>query len=164
MGSQDRSLGDLYDRHIDGAVRFAYLLTADEQLAQDLAHDAFVRLLRRFHDLRSKEAFGAYLKRTILNLVGDHQRGKQRSDRYQRMSPGAEVAVVQRDVDLEQDLWLALQELPGRQRAAVILRYYEDLSEAQVGQVLDCSATAVKSLVARAMEKLRAKVTEMELP
>lgn len=50
-----------------------------------------------------------------------------------------------------------------RQKAAVVLRYYEDLSEAQVGEVLDCSAGAVKLLVARGMEKLREVVGEMEL-
>lgn len=163
VASLDRSLGGFYDRHIDEAVRFAYLLTADEQLAQDLAHDAFVRLLQRFHDLRSKDAFGAYLRRTILNLVRDHQRRSQRRDRYERMSRPSEAEVAQCDVVLQQDMWWALQELPPRQRAAVILRYYEDLSEAQTGEVLECSAAAVKSLVARGMDKLRETVTEMEL-
>jgi RNA polymerase sigma-70 factor (sigma-E family) len=163
VSSEGGSLGRLYDRHIDDAVRFAYLLTGDEHLAQDLAHDAFVRLLKRFHDLRSKEAFGAYLRRTILNLVRDRYRRRLRWDRYEQASRLREAEVDQPDVGLQQDLWRALQELPHRQRAAVILRYYEDLSEAQVGEVLGCSAGSVKSLVARGMEKLREIVAEMEL-
>lgn len=163
MASDRPSLGTLYDRHIDGAVRFAYLLCGDDELAQDLAHDAFVRLLKRFHDLRSKDAFGAYLRRTIVNLARDHYRRGLRSERYDRVSAPVDMAVRERDLGLRHDLWSALQELPHRQRAAVILRYYEDLSEAQVGEVLGCSPGAVKSLVARGMDKLREVVAEMEL-
>lgn len=163
MRRDDDALGKLYDRHVDDAVRFAYLLTGDEQLAQDLAHDAFVRLLRRFHDLRSPDAFPAYLRRTIVNLVRDHQRRGLRWERFQRAHVPADVEVAHRDVGLQKDLWQALQQLPHRQRAAVVLRFYEDLGEAQVAEVMECSPGAVKSLVARGMDKLREIVAEMEL-
>jgi RNA polymerase sigma factor (sigma-70 family) len=62
------------------------------------------------------------------------------------------------DVGARQDLWRALRELTPRQRAAIVLRFYEDLSERETAAVLRCSPAAVKSLVARAMETLRATI------
>jgi RNA polymerase sigma factor (sigma-70 family) len=62
------------------------------------------------------------------------------------------------DVVASADLWAGVQRLPGRQRAAVILRYYEDLSERESAELLRCSVATVRSLVARAMETLREKV------
>jgi len=62
------------------------------------------------------------------------------------------------DVGEREELWRAVLELPARQRAAVVLRFYEDLSEQQTAEALRCSTTAAKSLIARAMETLRKRV------
>ncbi len=67
-------LGELYRRHAADAVRLGYLLTGDRTLAEDLAHEAFVRLYGRFQDLRNPDAFEWYLRRTVLNLVRSHFR------------------------------------------------------------------------------------------
>jgi DNA-directed RNA polymerase specialized sigma24 family protein len=63
-------IGELYQRHAPGAVRLAYLITGDGMLAEDLAHEAFVRLLGRFRDLRNPRAFPWYLRRTVVNWPG----------------------------------------------------------------------------------------------
>jgi RNA polymerase sigma-70 factor (sigma-E family) len=157
------SLEELYDSHIDKAVRLGYLLTGDEELAQDMAHDAFVRLFVRFHDIRSKDAFDAYLRRTIVNLASDRYRRRLLQRKYERAHHPVEAERDQPDIELRDELWRAMQELPPRQRAVVVIRYYEDLSEAQVGEALDCSPAAAKSLIARGIRRLRDVVGEMEL-
>lgn len=163
MKARPGPLEELYDLHIDEAVRLGYLLTGDEQIAQDLAHEGFVRVLTRFADLRRKDSFPAYLRRTIVNLARDRYRRGVLQRRYEYTKVRTDIPSDQPDIGLRDGLWRALQLLPPRQKAAVVLRYYEDLSEAQVGEVMDCSAGAVKSLVARGMEKLREVVGEMEL-
>src|SRR2546423_15355559 len=67
-------LGELYRRHAPEAVRLAYLLTGDRALAEDLMQEAFVRGFGRFRDLRNPDAFGAYLRPTIVNLSRSHFR------------------------------------------------------------------------------------------
>src|SRR5439155_3860563 len=67
-------LGRLYRQHAAGAVRLAFLLTGDRGLAEDLVHDAFVRLAGRFRDLRNPDAFEWYLRRTVVNLARSHFR------------------------------------------------------------------------------------------
>ena len=62
-------LGELYRRHAGDAARLAYLITGDRALAEDLAHEAFVRLIGRFRDLRNPESFEFYLRRTVANLA-----------------------------------------------------------------------------------------------
>src|SRR5437588_487857 len=67
-------LGELYARHAPDAARLAYLLTGDRALAEDLVQEAFVRMFGRFRDLRNPEAFGAYLRKTVVNLSRSHFR------------------------------------------------------------------------------------------
>jgi RNA polymerase sigma factor (sigma-70 family) len=68
----------------------------------------------------------------------------------------ASAATVQPDAAIQTDLWNALATLPARQRAALVLRYYEDLSEQETADLLGCSVAAAKSLVARGSQELRA--------
>jgi RNA polymerase sigma-70 factor (sigma-E family) len=156
-------LAELYARHLGGAVGLAYLLTGDRHLAEDLAQEAFVRLAGRFGHLRNPDAFEAYLRRTVVNLFTSHLRRRRVERAYLRGEAGRpEVAAPEPDVGLADELWAALQRLPERQRAAVVLRFYEDLSERDVAAVLRCSVPAAKSLVARAMETLRGEIGSEE--
>lgn len=70
-------LEELYRRHVDDALGLAYLLTGDRSLAEDLVQDAVVRVLGRFHDLRNRDAFWRYLRRTLVNLANSHFRRRQ---------------------------------------------------------------------------------------
>lgn len=146
-------LGLLYQQHAAEAGRLAYLLTGDSELARDLVQEAFLRMFGRFHDLRKPEAFHWYLKKTIVNLVRSHFRRKQVERAYVERRQGG--SPVEPDVDARRDMWRALLGLSAQQRAALVLRFYEDLTEARTAEVLDCPVGTVKSLVSRGLARLR---------
>jgi RNA polymerase sigma-70 factor (sigma-E family) len=149
----------LYALHIDGAARLAYLMTGDEQQAQDIAQDAFVKIAARFHDLRHEDAFPSYLRTTVLNLSRGHLRRLRTQRDYLRREKGAAApAAAASELESRDAMWHALRKLPHRQRAAIVLRYYEDLSERQTADALGCSLSAVKSLVSRGLGELRAQM------
>lgn len=157
------SLDELYERHVGGAIRLATLLTGDPSAAEDLAHDGFIRSVGRFRHLRSPTSFDAYLKKTVVNL----SRQRSRRQRLERevvgrqgdREPTSQAPYSPEDRDV---VWAALLRLPFRQRAAIVLRYYEDLSEDQTAAVLRCSTRAANSLVSRAMATLRQHLIEEE--
>ncbi|HEV2755043.1 MAG TPA: sigma-70 family RNA polymerase sigma factor [Actinomycetota bacterium] len=149
----------LYAQHVEAATRLAYLMTGDEQQAQDIAQEAFVRIAARFHDLRHEEAFPAYLRTTVLNLSRGHlRRLRTQRDYVRRAQGGREPLEARPEVEARDEMWQALRALSHRQRAAIVLRYYEDLSERQAADALGCSLSAVKSLVSRGLQELRAQM------
>jgi RNA polymerase sigma-70 factor (sigma-E family) len=152
------ALADLYERHAPAAGRLAYLLTGDRVLAEDLMQEAFVRVVGRFRHLRVPDAFEAYLRRTIVNLHTSQLRRRRLERAYLEREGRAEASTRDPDVDAREELWRAVLALPPRQRAAVVLRFYEDLSERETADALGCSPSAAKSLVARAMQTLRARI------
>lgn len=155
------TMAELYTRHVPAGIRLAYLLTGDRAQAEDLAHEAFVRCVGRFQHLRAHSAFDAYLRRAIVNLHTSGLR-RRRTERewLRREGPRAAHAFsTQRDVGEREDLWRAMSSLPSRQRAALVLRYYEDLSERDASEALGCSLAALKSLVARGSDALRDSLT-----
>lgn len=155
-------LGELYEAHAPDAARLAYLLTGDRALAEDLVQEAFVRLFGRFRDVRHPEAFRAYLRTTVVNLARSHFRRRRVERAYlEREGRGPDPA-PEPDPGSQEEMWLALQRLQPRQRAAVVLRYYEDLSEAQTAEVLGCAVGTVKSLVSRGLEQLRLELSRGE--
>jgi len=151
-------LAELYQRHAQAAGRFAFLLTGDRVLAEDLVQDAFVRVIGRFHHLRVPGAFWTYLRRTIVNLHTSLLRHRRVERAYLEREGRAPSQTGPADLDDREDLWRAVLALPPRQRAAIVLRYYEDLSEREAADVLGCSTAAAKSLIARATEALRAQI------
>jgi RNA polymerase sigma-70 factor (sigma-E family) len=149
-------LAELYVRHADDARRLAYVLTGDHALAEDLVQEAFVRLAGRFLDLRDRDAFPGYLRKTVVNLarMQFRRRRVERAflDRQRREPPGEAVLP---DLDTYQHMKQALLGLPARQRAAIVLRFYEDQSESQIADILGCRPGTVKSLLARGLKALR---------
>jgi RNA polymerase sigma-70 factor (sigma-E family) len=161
-------LGELYERHAGAAVGLAYLLTGDRSLAEDLVQEAFVRVAGRFRHLRDAGAFEGYLRRTVVNLFTSQLR-RRRLERAYLKREATRPPASHEDPDLasRDELWQAVQRLPERQRAAVVLRYYEDLSEREVATTMRCSNAAAKSLIQRGMQTLRADIgpkTESEEP
>jgi RNA polymerase sigma-70 factor (sigma-E family) len=151
-------LAALYEEHVGRAVGLATLLTGDRHVAEDIGHDAFLKVAGRFGDLRDPQAFGAYLRRTVVNMCRARARrqGRERDalDREVRI----EVVDPDRTAEDRDQLWPAIRRLPYRQRAAVVLRYWEDLSEAQIAATMRCSPRAVNALLSRAMAMLRTEV------
>jgi RNA polymerase sigma-70 factor (sigma-E family) len=157
-GSADR-LADLYARHVPPTLGFAYLLTGDRAEAEDLVHDAFLRVVGRLRHLRNTDAFDAYLIRTVVNLHTSRLRRLRVERRYlAREGTRTRDAIEPQDLGERDRVWRALDRLPKRQRAAVVLRYAEDRSERETADLLRCSVAAVKSLTARAFETLRAEL------
>lgn len=151
-------MGELYARYGPGAARLAYLLTGDRATADDLVQEAFVRVFGRFGDLRDPGAFDGYLRRTVVNLTNSHFRRLRTEREYvRRRRVGRPLSIP--DIAARDEMWQALQKLPARQRAAIVLRFYEDLSEAATADVLRCPVGTVKSLVSRGLERLRSEVT-----
>lgn len=152
--SRDR-MAKLFAMHSGAAAKVAFLMTGDRQEAEDIVQDAFVKLFGRLHHLRNPDSFPYYLRRTVINLAKDRYRRRSLAQLHQQMSfdPGL-------GLDDRLDVRSALDRLPTRQRAAIVLRYFEGLSEAETAMVLDCSVSAVKSLVARAKATMG---TELEV-
>jgi len=154
--SRDRR-GELYETHALRALRFAYLLTGDREVAEDLMQDAFIRVFAQVQGLRDPDAFFGYLRTTILNLA----RARFRRQRTERISLGKLSSMSRSrggpdyDVEERDRLWRALAMLPFRQRAALILRYYEDLSERDAARVLATTVPGIKALVSRGTAALR---------
>ena len=143
-------------------MHLAYLLTGRREVAEDLAQEAFIKAAGRFRHLKDPAAFPSYLRRVVVNLHVSRLRqlGRERSllarartDESASMPP----------VEDRQSLWPFVLRLPARQRAALVLRYYEDLTERQTADVLRCSIPAVKALVGRALDSLRRDLGSVEL-
>ena len=159
-----RTLSALYEEHVGRATALARLLTGDDAAAEDLAHEAFIRTAGRFAHLRQPDAFGAYLRTTVVNLSRARFR-RQRLERQwlRRQDPAEPVAQSPFDPDDRATVWAAIQGLPWRQRAAVVLRYYEDVSHPEIARLLRCSVGAVESLQSRAMTTLRSTITREDV-
>ena len=144
---------ELYRAHLPGATRLAYLLTGDRAAAEDVAQEAFLRAASRIGALRDEAAFPAYLHRAVVNRV--RNRARRLKLERSRVEP-APAPYDLPDVATRDRLWVALQRLPHRQRAALVLRFYLDLSEADVAERLGCRPGTVKSATARGLAALRA--------
>lgn len=149
-----KRLEDLYSTHATAATRLAYLLTGDRVVAEDMCQEAFTRVGGKLGALRDPERAPGYLLRTVVNLSRGYGRGRQRQWRLGQKLSGA-PDVQSPDLAVRDELSRALMRLPLRQRTALFLRYYEDLTEAQAAEVLNCSVNAIRSLTFRAKEALR---------
>ena len=151
-------LGALYESQGAAATRLAYLLTGDRHAAEDIAHEAFVRVGRKIFGLRDLEHERAYLLRTVVNLVRGRARRKK-TERVALQKVGI-IGDLQQgpDTGVRDEMWNAVLQLPVRQRAALFLRYYQDLSEVEAAATLDCSVSAIKSLVSRGLKDLRKRL------
>lgn len=137
-------------------VRLGYGLTGDLQLAEDLAQTAFARAYASWGRVRRAEDPDAYLRKIVVNANRSRFRKLRVTEDLTAVLP--EPAARSQDIDrrLQRDaLVTALMRLPYGQRAAVVLRYWLDLTETQTAAVLGCSVGTVKSQASRAIAKLR---------
>jgi RNA polymerase sigma-70 factor (sigma-E family) len=138
-------------------LRTAYLLTGEHDRAEELVQGALVRVHRHWSKVERAGSPDAYVRKVIVNLNTDWWRRLGSRER-----PVGLVADVDRpgttdpyaSFELREDLWLALRELPARMRATLVLRYFEDLTEADTAQVLGCSLGTVKSQTSRGLDRL----------
>lgn len=140
---------ELYRAEFEPMVRLAYLLTGDRETALEVTHDAFVVTCERWSRL---DRPGGYLRTAVVNRCRD----LGRRQRFRSSAPVPERSVVDPDDDLAD----AIAALPPKRRAAVVLRYYLDLTEAEIAETLGVRPGTVKSLLSRGLAELKASLRE----
>jgi RNA polymerase sigma-70 factor (sigma-E family) len=155
----DRAVTDL-ERFLaergDQLLRTAVLLAGGKEAGEDLLQAALERVLRRWATIEGNPE--GYLRRTMYHLAADRWRQQSAWRRQLRLlRPGLAAAAADpfAEVELRDSLVRLLLRLPPRQRAVIVARYWEQLSEAEAAQVLGCSAGTVKSATARGLRRLR---------
>lgn len=163
----DEAVSQLYAAHYAQLVKLAALLVRTSGEAEEIVQDAFVALHGRWGRLREPDRALGYLRTAVVNAARSGHRRHQVAERHRQAAradlsgvahPSAEDAVVEaarRDTVLA-----ALQRLPDRQREVLVLRYYADLSEADIAHTLGISRGAVKSHASRGAAALRASLEE----
>ncbi|MFD8525949.1 SigE family RNA polymerase sigma factor [Streptosporangium canum] len=134
-------------------LRVAYLACGHERDAEDLLQTALERTYRKWDRVRYDDP-EPYVRRVIVNTAISRARRRAILRILPTHTP-PELPVRETDVDLRHVLMDALRALPPRQRAVVVLRYWEDLGETQTAEILGCSAGTVKSQASKALTKLR---------
>lgn len=148
------AFADLFESQRRRALRLAYLLTGDHDMAEEVVAEVFVRLYPRWQQSKIDDP-GAYVRRAVINYVNSAFRRlevRRRHDRASvpRLADPADAGVADRDA-----VQRALLVLPVRQRAAIALRFLDDLSEAETADALGVSVGTVKSQVSRGLDRLR---------
>ena len=158
----DQFVADSADR----LLRAASLITWDAAEAEDLVQECLFRVARRWPRVRKMDHPAAYARTVLVHLALDE--GKRRALRRAELQEAAAGRIDEHEddaaarvlgrVEASADLLQALGELPPRQRVALVLRYFEDLSEAEAAEAMGCSVGTVKSTTSRALERLRSAV------
>jgi RNA polymerase sigma-70 factor (sigma-E family) len=167
-GASKRQFEGLVTEASDALFRAGYLMTGDVRDAEDLVQETFLRVARRWDQVRVMDNPAAYARRILINLVlrGAGRRSRQKAELgsdgggIEAADEGAARALREVD-DLAEFCW-ALGQLPARQRAVLVLRYWADLSVAEVADILGCSAGTVKSTASRAAARLAEAITSGE--
>ncbi|MBC9823964.1 SigE family RNA polymerase sigma factor [Terrabacter sp. MAHUQ-38] len=143
-------------------ARFAYLLTGDPYSAEDLVQSALAKVYARWDHISAVESPDAYVRKVMVN---EHTTWWRRTWRHRERTDSELIRIMDpASVDAQRhdsDLWTHVRSLAPQQRAAVVLRYYEDLTEAQTAEILGCSVGTVKSHTSRAIRSLRSTMKEV---
>jgi RNA polymerase sigma-70 factor (sigma-E family) len=149
----------------DHLSRTAFLMTWDLAEAEDLVQETLLQVARRWHKVRAMDHPAAYARRILVNLAidGAGRRARQAGELtagHRSVQDHADRQAERdlRRVDSQDELISALGMLPARQRAVIVLRYWEDLPETEVAAILGCSAGTVKSTASRGLARLREAV------
>ncbi len=160
--SADRAVTELYSMHYRALVRLAALLVRDIPTAEEVVQDAFVAMYKGWQRLRDPDKALAYLRQAVVNRSRSVLRHRTVVDKNLQQAPpdmpsaehGA-LTLLERSAVVS-----ALRGLPDRQRQAIVLRYYADLSVAEIADAMKISSGAVKSHLARGTAALRAALAQ----
>lgn len=151
----DEAFEALVAERTPALVRTAYLLTGDWQLAEDLVQTSLAKTYLRWHRLREAGAAEAYTRTVLARTCTRAWRRRWRGEVPTRDLPDAALRDGSADADDRVVVARALAGLPPNQRAVLVLRFYEDLSEAETARALGVAVGTVKSRTARALAALR---------
>ena len=150
---RDQTFVDLYATHFDSLVRLASLLVDSAAAGEDIVQDTFAKLFVRLETVDTPQA---WLRTTVVNACRNERRRLGTARRYAPRLAGQPVAV---DPPVD-ELIASLRRLPDRQRTAVVLRYYVDLSETEIASILGIRIGTVKSALHRARVRLQSEVSD----
>ena len=156
MDAEESGFAEFVTARERALQRTAWLLTGDWALAEDLVQTSLARAWPRWERILRRDDPEIYVRRVMLNTWSTWYRRKWRGERPAAAMPDTAAAGdMAAEVAVRLAVRQALGSLPRRQRAVLVLRIYDDLSEAQVAEVLDCTVGTVKSTMSRALAKLR---------
>lgn len=164
-GARDASLARLFEDQYEPLRRLAFFILGDAAHAEEMVMDVFARALTRWSLFRNVEDPIPYLRRSVVNACRSKARRNLLEQRFAFRSRKRDETDEAAAVDLRGemlDLWNALSTLPERQRICVVLRYVEDLPEADIARLMDAPIGTVKSLLSRARSRL-AQALDMDL-
>lgn len=145
-------------------LRFAMVLTGDARRAEDIVADVLARAYERWDRIGVMDQAGAYVRRMIVNDYLSWRSRLRRTTPYSDLAPYSPSMPDPAQRHAERAALIArLRNLPRRQRAAVALRYFEDLADPQIADLLGCSVGTVRSHISRALATLRVAMTEEEI-
>jgi len=145
-------------------LRTAYLISGDRHTAEDLVQTALAKLYLSWEKVTQRDSIDGYVRRIIINEHNSlwrrpWKRREHSTDQLpESTTPGSSTSGTS---GTDADLWAFVQSLPRKQRAVLVLRYYEELSEAETAEALGISVGTVKSQASRALAALRARSTEI---
>lgn len=157
-GGDHAAWGMLVDRHLASVLRYAGYVLRDDTQAEDVAQDTFIRLAKKASDWKEDSpSLRSWLYRVARNLCIDHIRTRRTTsiDTAEDIADTRDGSAMERDIDMERSVTAALNVLPERQRAAIVLVHFEGLSGTEASAALEISVEAVESLLARARRTLR---------
>lgn len=156
-GRDDERFRAFVLRRSPDLLRTAYLLTGDRGHAEDLLQTALMKTYRHWERVENKEDPGAFVHRVMVTTQVTTWRRRRVQERITDQVPdAAQDTATPGDQD---EMWPALAQLPPRMRAVLVLRYWEDLSEAETAHVLGCSVGTVKSQASRGLARLRSRLS-----
>jgi RNA polymerase sigma-70 factor (sigma-E family) len=149
--------------HLPSLLRFGHLLTGDQAAAEDLVQIALARTSMHWSRLREPAAAPAYVRRAMVRQHSNVVRRLLSRERVGDVPDRVEPDSAYQHVDERDAMWAALATLAPRQRAVLVLRYYEQLSEAEIAAALGCSNGTVKSQASKGLAKLRAVLSAADV-
>lgn len=151
------SLEELVTAHGQALFRLAFVLTGSRPAAEDLYQETWVKAQQKWSRVSAAVSPGPYLKKVMVNIYTSQRRKGSSTEIPMDIHPGAsesrpgpDAALADRD-----ELWQLVQRLPYAERAAIVLRYYEDLTDQEAANILGCRASTIRSNTARALSRLR---------
>jgi RNA polymerase sigma-70 factor (sigma-E family) len=154
----DREFTEFVQARSGALLRTAYLLLGDHALAQDLVQEALTKTYVAWPRIRDRAGVEPYARRIVVNtgISWKRRRGWHGEQAHEQVpEPRAGAHAVDAATDDRLFVWRELQSLPPRQRAALVLRFYEDLSVAETAQLMGCAEGTVKSQVSQGVARLR---------
>jgi RNA polymerase sigma-70 factor (sigma-E family) len=168
---RDEQIAELFIAHYDGLCRLAALLLGDRTGAEEAVQEAFLRTFSSWWRIRQPERAQWYLRTAVINQCRSRLRRRTTEDRSnrtvsatdpERRPSGGLSTDGAGDSDDALVVMGAVRKLPARQRETVILRYYEDLPEAQIAKILGCTVGTVKSQLAKARSSLADALDDLD--